>query len=347
MQKRLLLAALLVLAACARQPIREEVTITFADDADLVEVTSETSFELEPKTPRIRARVDEAREAAIAGTDAWAVRFARVTPERERVIFDRERGMLAKVTRSGRIPPDDLQRLFSDASLTVHTQEGAGWRELAIYPASSTRATRDQRLHFANEIDLWSRDVARYFSALHHLYRYLDGAPERAQYVFANLLQERGPDLVVPGVTETEEPLVNAVSEAMEAIGQRMEIEQGRAFTLEEEADLIYNPFPSRLRVRVTGTVTSMEGFTATKDAKEVVVEPIDLLAVIAALEGRWISPDPLAVLMRTPEDKDVSAKDLAALPRTSQPVSSPSEVATAITEQFARPKTYVVRWRS
>lgn len=320
MRKGLAALALLVLAACGRPPVRDEVTVQFFDEGDEIAVTAQTTFD-RGNTSR---RVETARANALAAQDAWAVRFARLSPSSEEVTFSRHRGELERVTRSIRIPSDDLQRVFADTAITVSLIDGEGWRELTFYPGTSSRAAREQTAHFESQLSDWSNDVARYFTAIDHLYDYLDENPQRARYVFEALLSEKE----MP-VLEDEEPLVTAAVRAMESIADRMDATEGEAMSFAEEADLIYNPFPARITVRVPRE-------------KDLVVEPVDLFQAIAALEGKWITPDPLAALLK---EETPTAEQLAALPRESRSVVNGGEIAGAIREQLARPRTYAIRW--
>ena len=339
---RFFCALLLILAsACTKPPITDELTIEPSKDDDTLRVTVSTTFALDPANDRIRARVDAARSAAQAQTDAWSVRFGRLTPEDEEVTYHRHRGTLERVTRSARIGSDDLQQVFSDANVTVDVLRGESWRELTFYPGASSRASREQQHRFDAELAAWSESVARYFTAVHHLYSYLRSEPGRDRYIFAALLNERAPDGGDPVVLEVEQPLVDAVIAAMENIAQRMDDQEGRAANLAEQADLIFNPFPARITIRTPRDVLQSEGFTV--KGNDLTIEPVDLFAAITALEGKWISPDPLAALLR---DESPTAAAMANLPRQSQSVVVTSEVNRAVREQLARPRAYTVRWR-
>jgi hypothetical protein len=342
MRKRIAALLALLMAACAQPPVQEEVTIELQKGGMAV-VTSQTTFELKPKNDAERLRIETARADALSGNDDWSVRFARLTPESDRVTYERARGELERVTHSARIRDTDVERLFSDTSITLQLAQGDDYRELQIYPGSSGRATREQQRHFAEELQAWSGEIARYFKALDHMYDYLQGRPERARYLFGALFDEKNPDETPVVVTEEEQPYVDAVSEAMDAIGARMDNQQERALSFAEEADLIYNAFPARLTIIVPGDIVARDGFTQTKDANSVTVEPVDLFAAIAALEGRWVTPDPLAVALR---DENATAEQMAKLPRRSDAVVSAKDVATALEEQLSRSKTYRVRWR-
>lgn len=332
--RRLALLALIVLAACAPPPVSEDVTIEIEPEDSAV-ITAVTTYEMNARSATIRRRVDEARNAALTGTDLWGARFARIAPEFERVTFDRRSGVLESVTRVGRVAQRDIQPLFSDASLTISLIDGDGTRELSIYPGTSSRATREQRERFQRKMSAWSTDVARYFTALHHLYSYLDANPDRARYLFEALNREGSP------VTEDEQPLIEAVGDAMEAISRRLEVEEGDAYSFAEEADLVFNPFPARLTIRTPGEIIDAKGFEV--EGRDAVVEPINILKAIASLEGRWVSPDPLALLFR---DEEIVVEDIAAMPRKSSAVVTASEIESALRERMKRASAYSVRWR-
>ena len=329
---------LLVAGSCARTPVSDDVTIEFFEGEDTVQVTAVTEFQRESDVAAARSRTDAARAAALAGTDPWSVRFARLDPQVERFSLERRRGKLESVTRTIVIPTRDLQQVFADTNITMNVIRGDGWSELSMFPGTSARATREQQRRFNDELSSWSHLVGRYFTAVHHAYSYMDDNPGRAEYVFAALLD---PD--ESPVTEEEEPLVAAVTSAMENIAERMEQQEGRAYTFGEDADMIFNPFPARMVIRVPGTILATEGFAKSSAERELVIEPVDLFAAITSLEGRWITPDPMAALLR---DQTPTGAQLAELERRSSSVVNASEIETAIREQLARPRQYVVRWR-
>lgn len=341
MTKRIPWLLLLVFVACARvSPVTEELTIEPEREDDTVIVTASTTFEMSPPNDDARARVETARAAALSATDPWSIRFARLSPpDEERITYQKSRGALERVTRSARISSDSLQHLLSDTNITVDVLRGEGWRELTFYPGSGGRATRDQQRQLEGALTAWSESVARYFTAVHHLYAYLRLNPGRDRYVFAALLAD---NVEETPLLEEEQPLVDGVIEAMGAIAERMDAQEGSAASLAETADLVFNPFPARVVVRVPGDVLSSEGFTTARN-KDLVIEAVDLFAAVAALEGRWISPDPLAAVLR---DQRPTAEQLAEAPRKSEAVVSGGEIAGAIREQLVRPRVYSVRWR-
>jgi hypothetical protein len=337
MLRRFAVIVAVLLTSCSRQPVSDEVTIE-VEKADHVRVTAQTTFNDSGLDNADQlSRVETARAAAQSGTDAWGNRFARVTLEDEEVTVQKHRGKVDRVIRSVRIPAGELQQVFSDANITVQILNGDGWRELRLYPGGSVRATREQRRHFEDAMGSWSTAVANYFTAIDHLYTYMNQHPDRAQDLFAAIIIGNPGD-VEPVVAEEEQPLVDHVVATMEEIGSRMDTQEADGVTFADEADLLYNPFPARLTVKLPGEVLSAEGFP-----KDLVIEPVNLLQSIAALEGRWISPDPLAAILR---DEGSTSQKLANEPRQSRSSVNATDVAAALREQMVRPKAYVVRWR-
>lgn len=340
--RALLLLLLLVAGACTQVPVTDEITIAPSPDDDTMTVAVTSEFLMSPSNDTARERVEAARAAATSGTDPWSLRFARLrTPIEERHTTEKSRGMLRSATHAARIPSDDLQQLLSDTNITVDVVRGDGWRELRLYPGAGGRATREEQQQLEATLQAWSRSVTRYFTAMHHLYSYLDHHPQRAQPVFAAFLEEKGPDDVIPAVSEEEQPLLDAVRKSMEEITTRMDTEEGTTAVF-ELTDLVFNPFPGRFVIRAPGEVLANEGFT--QKGNEVSIEPVDLFASLKGLEGRWISPDPLAAALR---EEQVTSQQLAQAERTSTAVVSSSEVTRAIREQLVRPRAYVVRWRN
>jgi hypothetical protein len=70
-------------------------------------------------------------------------------------------------------------------------------------------------------------------------------------------------------------------------------------------------------------------------------------LEAVAMLEGRWITPDPLAAALAPPENKSAAeiAAMIADLPRHAEPVVSASDVAAALLDKMRPAPRYRLRW--
>jgi hypothetical protein len=344
-----LLTLALLLGACGmRGPVASRVTLAPGDDPQRLTITVATEIDSHTAGPAMEARVTEIREALLAGRDEWSPRFASVPAESERIIIDRKYGLLRKVEHSATIDPDNLQRFFSDSGMTLALTGGEGWTELAIYPGASTRATRQQREHVAKTLTAWSEDAARYFNAVDRLYLFLAQHPQRADGIFDMLIGEREGERQRP-VNEEEQALVDTVTDAMDRLSKRLQAEEKDTVTVDEEFDLVFNPFSAEIAVHTPREIVALDQFE--KRATDLaVIHRAGLLDAMSALEGRWVSPDPLAILLRssqTDDSKLPSPATIAALPRRSTTNVMASEVEKAVTEQLKPASVYRVRWVS
>src|SRR6266542_4145319 len=62
-------------------------------------------------------------------------------------------GELTEVQRSATIDAADLQKFFYDLPITTKVTRGEGWVELAIYPGTSNRATRQDREDYEKRLN--------------------------------------------------------------------------------------------------------------------------------------------------------------------------------------------------
>jgi hypothetical protein len=319
--------------------VRRVLVLTFNDPADLVTISATTSLGNAKPGTQEAAQIDDEREALLAGRDEWSVRFENADPESDRVILQRSHGELQSVEHIASLAPENLQKFFFDTPLTVNFSRGEGWAELTIYPGTSLRATRQQREHVEKRLALYSERAAQYFESIRAMYAYLDEKPRRATDMFAAVFRdEKDPP---PRISEDETSLVNGVRSSID----RMLSDNDDTTTLDRDFDFVFNPFPADLKVVVTGEITALEGFTRADRILNVKLP--DALEAVSMLEGRWITPDPLAAAFNAP--KDASAEDLAASiatqRRRAEPVVTASDVAAALMQKMRPAATYRVRW--
>lgn len=333
---------LLLLTGCGlRAPIRNTIAIEPDERVRNATITVVTEFSTEPGSRAVSERLRAARLAMLDGRDEWSPRFGSVTAFSERIAFDKERGVLKSAQRTAVIDVDDLQRFFTDTGITVQLTRGEGWTELAFFPGTASRATRLQRDRVAASLKTWTADAQRYLQAMAHLYSYLDREPHRAESAFAAIFSDE------EQLAEEEESLVGEVKRAMDAILEHMKLDESEATTLDEEFDLVYNPFPGEIIVKLPRQVIAVEGFTR-RDGDSVAIRRSGILDAAAALEGRWLAPDPLAMLMHADEAQKELPPDAAALakmPRKRTATPSRSEIEDAFVEQLRPAATYRVRW--
>ncbi|HSY47385.1 MAG TPA: hypothetical protein VLC46_01100 [Thermoanaerobaculia bacterium] len=338
MKRTPLAAAVFFFAASCANIVHHDLILTFDESGENVTVAAVTSIP-SSKDSHDHDRDERLREDILAGRDEWGLRFANANPESYRVTLDRERGELVHVERSARIDNADLQKIFFDVAVSAVVTRGDGWAELAIYPGTSTRATRSQRDDAEKKLRTYSEHAIVYFDAVRSMYDYLDGHPQRAEELFAALYRDDN-DPQPPVVSDQEHDLVTAVRKSIDGLTENDDTQ-----LLEAEADIVYNPMPARIVVRVPGQPLLVEGFAIARGG-DLVAEPPSLLDAVASLEGRWVTPDPLAFALRpNGGDPAKEATIIATMPRRTTAVIGPIEVGDALVQKLRPAPRYRVRW--
>jgi hypothetical protein len=340
-KRALALLAISALLVSCEPVVHHILTLTFDDSAQHVTISASTKIgAAKPGTPEY-AEAEEQRQAVLAERDEWSIRFASAHPDAERVIYDRSGGQLSSVEHSATIPVENLQKFFFDTPISITVTRGDGWAELAIYAGSSTRATRQQREEVQTTLTKYSEYAASYFESVRSIYRYLDEKPQRAVALFTALFEDENEKTTPPEISDRERSLVQNVREHMEPLAiSNADGADDRVF------DLVFNPFPAEIRVNLPSEPLAVEGFTRLNGGS-VAVKTVTALEAISSLEGRWITPDPLAFAMKT-DDKTRAAELavlIAPLPRRAEVVVSPTEIAQAMIERMRPAPRYRVRW--
>lgn len=327
------------------------VTLTFTNDRlDVVTISTSTELENAERGTPEAALIEREREALLNGSDEWTVRFANADPEFERITVQREKKKLQRVEHTGVVPLANLQRFFFDTPLIVNVVHGEGWNELTIYAGTSNRATRQQRDHVEQLLTNFSEQAVRYFAATRAMYDYLDSNDSRAEAIFyalaasLNTEGQKREETPPPPLSDTEEKLATAVADA---IGAMLDDKKGGSGNVDREFDATYNPFPAELHVVIPGEPLEVEGFNRTKDGR-LVVKSTGVLDAVAILEGKWLSPDPIAGLFRagdSSEAKRIFATAMAKEPRHAADVVRTDEVRQALTSTMKPAERYRVRW--
>ncbi|HSP33250.1 MAG TPA: hypothetical protein VLU46_02920 [Thermoanaerobaculia bacterium] len=325
-RRTVVVVAVLLFFACDPLP-HNVVTLLFDESGEHVTIVTNATI-----------RTEEERAALLTDRDEWSVRFAQANPDADRLILDRTRGQITAVERRATIASDQLQRFFFDTPITVTTTRGDGWLELAIYPGASNRASQAQRREAEKLLDVYSARAVRYFNSVRSMYAYLEQHPQRAHELFTDVFSTSA-DEDRPLLSETERSLSDRVRESIDPLLDLNE-------TADRLLDIAYNPFPAQVRVAIKGSPLAVEGFTRVESDKFEIHLPTAFEAV-GALEGRWISPDPLALAYRS--DTKSNAADLATQierqERHFDPVVSQSEVAAAIVQAMRPAARYRLRW--
>ncbi len=341
---------LLPLAACYEEPVEERLYLCFLPQGEVVlTVTGEIhTTGSGGDNAALEDRVKTARYDFGSGLQSWDARFAALEPAAERLVIEREAGQVRRVARAGvAVEPEELRRFFqlTDVDLSFSIVDHRALLE--IQPRASTRATTAERRLVAAELATWAAQLVTYLTRGGELYRYLDTRPERAEPCLARLFGARQEEKVE--LTEEEDALVKALSEAIDQAARILDVSPGEAYTLEEASRKVYDPFPARLSLTLPSRPEEVEGFAVGQDG-HLTVPGLSLWEALAALTGRWLSPDPLRALvehLRRPASRaDFPLGDFLLQQRKWQSPPTAEQLALALQEHLAPAARYRVAWQ-
>ena len=347
--KAAVLAVLCALALACDPLARTEMTLTFDDTGEMVDVNVvDDQNHLDTYHHDDRDRVGE---DVLAGRDEWSRRFARAEPKDERLIMNRSDGRIKRMESQASIKVSDLQKFFSSDGVTVQTTRGEGWAELTMYPGQSARSTSREQATVKRKLDEYSLVAVDYFDSLRAMYAYLETHDPRAAEMFyavyVGLYAGFGKEYEPAKLADEEKIITDRVVKSVQALMEATEKDNKDFSRL---ADLVYNPLPAVIDVKVPGEPLAVEGFerdeagmlrasTATPDM------------ALAKLEGRWIAPDLFAATDRISKTKGDSepprelAAAIAAEPRTYASVFRGSDIVDALVKAMQPAPRYRVRW--
>jgi hypothetical protein len=349
-----LLACALLLSACFEPPVDESVQLRFLPDGGVV-VSSKVEVVGGDNAgaPALNRRLMEIRQGLLEGSDPWSRRFAGVHPPLERSSWEKQLGEIHQAAHAAMLAePRDLAAFFNDTSLSVSYEIKEGVAELVIVPGSPSRATRRQREQTKKMLDAWTEDVARYFTAGENLYRYLDEHPDRARAclgaLYADLLSDTDKSRL-PELIEGEKERLDALQAAMQTVWGVLDVPEGEDHTPDELSHLVYDPFPGRLTVRLSGPpLGAPEGFAAGPNGT-LTAEGPGLWQALRSLQGRWLTPDPILFYIEAKHRSTDQALDLSALvrqPRHAEAAPNSKEVRLAVEARLQPAPLYRVAFR-
>lgn len=347
--KAVVLAVLCALALACDPLARTEMTLTFDDRGEMVNVdVVDDENHLETYHHDDRDRVGE---DVLAGRDEWSRRFAHADPREERLIMNRSGGRITRLESQASMKVADLEKFFSADGVTVQTTRGEGWTELTMYPGQSLRSTSREQATVKRRLDDYSRLAVDYIEALHGMYEYLDAHDGRAEEMFyavySGLFAGPGKDYEDTTLSETEKSVTSRVLKSVQSLMEGTEKDNKELSRL---ADLVYNPFPAVIDVKVPGEPLAVEGFERNEAGMLRATTPTPDKA-LARLEGRWIAPDLFAATERITKTKgeNASPRDLAAAiaaePRRFAAAVRASDIVDALVKEMQPAPRYRVRW--
>lgn len=340
-------ASVLLVTGCVMEPVLDRLSIEFGLPDSPVDVTAsvEINDHAEPKSP-LAVRLDRLRDDLAAERDFWSIRFSVVSPPDDEYRRERSGGKISKVIRRAFMDRNDLAGLVSSFA-AISFVAGAGWEEIHLDVARSSRATSQDKRVVVATLDRWSQEFASHVVTIATLLRYLDAHPDRARVVMARVFVREGldPKYATIALTDDEEELVKLVNDANDAVLGTLAETESTPYTFEEMTRRVYDPFPCEITVATPGAIVECEGFVC-KDDRHARIPKLSLLGGLPSLE-RWASPDPLMIIAAGGErqlDADLDAF-LARPHAIAATLPGSIEVRSTIERILTPASTYRLRW--
>jgi hypothetical protein len=348
-------ALALAAASCFEPPVTESLLLEFLPEGLVTVTVSVRIRDIDDKNPALRRRVEEARRAALEGTDDWSRRFAAFEPKIERGAWEKDEGRLVRSEHSGTTDdPEALGRFFADTGVAVDWRRNEGRNELSLYPPAIGNANRQERQQVERALATWSASIAAYLERAGELWRYLDEHPDRARACLARVFSNYIPDEDVKAtgpLTSDETELVDRLDKAMQAATSILEVAAGEAYSLDEMSRHLYDPFPAPIEIALPSPILESEGFTTATAAGDSHLHAggTSLWQALRNLENRWITPDPMLALVehdlrRTP-DQPFDLAGFLSHERHLDASPTAAQITEALTAHLEPPTTYRVVW--
>ena len=199
---------------------------------------------------------------------------------------------------------------------------------LAFVYAGGTRATAGESSTAYRGFRDFAADAARYQRRVAALWSYMDENPgrrfETLRGLFAAAEGEELPEsqliaqprqlapfieqppvrpgsASLPRLRDLEIELIERVVAAGEPLLKIFEVPKDDSFTLQELSRRVFDPFPGVVTAKPDGSVVEAVGFVEGSGGYS--IPSLDLWSAYRALEGVFVSPDPLVFLLETQQD--------------------------------------------
>ncbi len=199
---------------------------------------------------------------------------------------------------------------------------------LAFVFSGGTRATAGESVTVYRGVRDFADHAARYQRRLAALWKYMDENPgrrfETLRGLFAAADGEELPEsqliapprqlapvveqtparpgsAYLPHLRDLEITLIERVVAAAEPLVRIFEVPKDDSFTLQELSRRVFDPFPGVVTARPDGVVVEAVGFV--EGGKGYSIPSLDLWNAYKALDGLFVSPDPLVFLLETADN--------------------------------------------
>jgi hypothetical protein len=353
----LLCLLVLLLAACFRPPVVEEIRLRFAATGETTAAVV-TRLEVAPEEKTAAGRAVSAyRERIERGDDPWRPSIALAAPERETSTVDRLKGEVFRVERqlSG-LEPGRIEGLFSGDAVRAGVSVEGREVTLSLLPIGSRAEGGDQkRLEMARTAFLAA--ASRYLEVTARLWRFVNDHPEwrraAVALAFEPMLAEEEKEAA--GKPEADSDAGRLFAEYDQEADDFSEFllgehPKGSDLPLEHVSRRAHHPLRARLRVEVVGEVVEVLGFERAGEGNTYAVPELSLLSALDRVALEVVSPFPLGEVvawMSGTGAEDPPPVALATLAgRDLRGGGVPADLGARIDAALRPPGEYRLRWR-
>lgn len=219
-------------------------------------------------------------------------------------VLDNER----RLPDQSRPPPQTvtLAFVFSGGTRATAGESSTTYRGVRAFAADASRYQRRLAV-------LWNymdENPGRRFETLRGLFAAADGEELPESRLIAQPRQlappaapppERRGSESLPRLRDLEIELIERVVAAGEPLVRIFEVPKDDSFTLQELSRRVFDPFPGVVTVKPDGVVAEAVGFVESSGGYS--IPSLDLWSAYRALDGLFVSPDPLVFLLETQND--------------------------------------------
>lgn len=334
-------SVLVTLVACWDAPVRQRLELAFSADgtarAELILELDSTSLWSGEDETAVRARLEREAAELEAGDDPRLFPFDLTGCSRQGGAWEKLDGDLVEYRRwTECAEAAEVLELLAGAPLAADLTVADGVAELSILRLGGGPAARAERDRALAEIDAWSEALERYYAAAWRVAAAARRRPAAAadlwRAAFGGAAGEPEREL-----TAIESELARELSDAIDEAVRVLRPAKGEERTPDERVRDVFDPLPARLTIVLPVDALEVEGFVPTGDRHWAAPEA-GLFGAVAALEGRWLEPDPLVARVvhgRTGGEAQIDVAAFVPDPRRVERPPAADEIAAALLDRL------------
>jgi len=339
------------LSGCWDAPVRQRLELAFAADgtarAELVVALDSTSLWSGEEGVAVRSRLEREAAELEAGDDPRLLGFDLSGCSRQGGAWESLDGDLVEYRRWMECQEGaEVLDLLAGAPVAADLVVADGMAELSILRLGGGPAARAERDLALAEIDAWSESLERYYAAAWRVAAEARRRPATAADLWRAAFGGAAGD-PERELTASEAQVAGELSDAIDEAVRVLRPAKGEERTPDERVRDVFDPLPARLTIVLPAEALEAEGFVAAGDRRWAAPEA-GLFGALAALEGRWLDPEPLLARVfhgRAGGDAPLDISPFLVEPRRVVPPPAAAEIAAALLDRLEERAPLRLAW--